>query len=172
MNSIVNITPPPPSKITVILRYFLYPIICISLIVLLCFITLKDRFSLWQFMSYEFPYTFLIGAFFVIPLTFWHGGHRLRSIKFDCKNQTFNIEYLNFFFREKRRLIHWKEFEYWVYHRRAPFLFFRITVIIIRDKVSKKKLIFSSGLGWKSKQLDVVAEKINSYIKKEPKIYL
>ena len=69
-------------------------------------------------------------------------------------------------------LIHWKEFEYWVYHRRAPFLFLRITVIIIRDKISKKNLIFSSGLGWKSKQLDIVAEKINSYIKKEPKIYL
>ena len=63
-----------------------------------------------------------------------------------------------------------KDLSYRIYHIRAPFLLHRVTLIQINDKKSKRTLIFASGLGWKRKQVDEIADKLKEI--KEPIICL
>lgn len=106
----------------------------------------------------------------VILLTFWYGGSRVISIEYDYDKKVLGLWHYNWLFCQRRKQIFLEDLGYRVYHIRTPFLFQKVTLIQIIDKKTKRTLVFASGLGWKRKQVDEIAEKLKEI--KEPIVYL
>lgn len=160
----------PKKRWEVILRYIMYPVICIFLLEIIVTITLLGHLTLKQIVLYAMPTMLKYIILSVVPLTFWYGGSRVMSIECDCDNKVLNLRHYNWLFCRRQKLILWENLSYRVYHIRAPFLFHKVTLIQINDKNSKRTLVFASGLGWKRKQVDEIACKLK--IIKEPIVYL
>lgn len=160
----------PKKRWEVILRYFMYPVVCIFLLEIIAMLTVIGHLTLKQIVLYAMPTMLKYIILSVVPLTFWYGGSRVMSIECDCDNKVLNLRHYNWLFCRRQKLILWENLSYRVYHIRAPFLFHKVTLIQINDKNSKRTLVFASGLGWKRKQVDEIACKLK--IIKEPIVYL
>lgn len=154
----------------VILRYFIYPIICILIVEIIAMLSVIDHLTLKQIILYAMPKMLEYIVPSVISLTFWYGGNRVMSIEYDYDNKVFSLWHYNWLFCRREKHIFLKDLSYRIYHIRAPFLLHRVTLIQINDKKSKRTLIFASGLGWKRKQVDEIADKLKEI--KEPIICL
>ena len=138
----------------------MYPVICILLIEIIVMISLLDHLTLKQIILYAMPKILAYIALPVFLLTFCYGGSRVMSIEYDYDNKILSLWHYNWLFCHRQRQISWDNLSFWVYHIRAPFLFHKMTLIHIKDKNSKRTLYFSSGLGWKRKQVDEIACKL------------
>lgn len=160
----------PKKRWEVVLRYFMYPVICIFLLEIIVMITLLDHLTLKQIILYAMPTMLRYIVLFVIPLTFWYGGSRVISIEFDYDNKVLSLWHYNWLFCLKQKRIFFENLSYRVYHIRAPFLFHKVTLLQINDKNSKWTLFFTSGLGWKRKRVDEIACKLKEI--EVPIVYL
>lgn len=148
----------------------MYPVVCIFLLEIIAMLTVIDHLTLKQIMLYVMPNMLKYIVLSVIPLTFWYGGSRVMSIEYDFDNKVLSLWHYNWLFCSRQKHILLENLSYAVYHIRAPFLFHRVTLIQINDKSSKRALFFTSGLGWKRKQVDKIACKLKEI--KEPIVYL
>jgi len=148
----------------------MYPVISILILEIIVMLSMIDHLTLKQIILYAMPTMLRFIILPVISLTFWYGGNRVMSIKYDYNNKVLSLWHYNWLFCRRQKQIFLENLSYRVYHIRAPFLFHRVTFIIIYDKNSKRTLVFASGLGWKSKQVDEIADKLKQI--KEPIVYL
>ena len=160
----------PKKRWEVVLRYFMYPVISILLIEIIVMASLLDHLTIKQIILYAMPKILGYIVLPVILLTFWYGGSRVMSIEIDYDNKILSLWHYNWLFCQRQRQISWENFSYRVYHIRAAFLFHKVTLLQINDKDSKQTLVFTSGLGWKCRQVDEIACKLKEI--KEPIVYL
>lgn len=151
-------------------RYCMYPITCMILIEVFVMVTLLDHLSIKQFVLYAFPEVLSYIVIPVIILTFWYGGSRIISIEYKYDDKTLHLCHYNWIFRRKQRSIPLDDLNFCVYHIRAPFLFFKVTLIQLKNVRAKRTWVFASGLGWKRRQVDEIANKLKEI--KEPTVYL
>jgi len=150
----------------VIVRYFMYQVFNIFLVEIIASMTKLDHMALEDIIIYVVPDTLKYSAIIVIPLTFRYGGNRVVSIEYDYDNKVLDLCHYNWLFCRRQKQILWENLNYGVYHIRQPYLYHKVTLIMIRDKNAKRSLVFASGLGWKRKQLDEIADKLKEI--KEP----
>lgn len=148
----------------------MYQVICIVLLEIIVMVTVIDHLTLKQIILYVMPTMLKYILLFVIPLTFWYGGSRVMSIEFDYDNKVLSLWHYNWLFCHRQKQVLWENLSYRVYHIRAPLLFYKVTLLQINDMSSKRTLFFTSGLGWKRKQVDEIADKLKEI--KEPIVYL
>lgn len=142
----------------VALRYFLYLTSSFLMLELLVMPSLLDHITLKQFVLYAMP---LVLKYFGIPvfiLTFWYGGSKVMSIEFDYDNKILSLWHYNWLLRRRHRQISFENLSYEVRHVLAPFLFYKVTLILISDKCAKRTIAFTSGLGWKRKEVDKIVD--------------
>lgn len=152
----------PKSRANIIFRYIMYPIVCLLIVEALVAVSLMDHLTLKQIVLYALPDPPLL-AFTVVTvllLTLWYGGSRVSSIEYDEASRTFVVWHYNWLFQHKRKVIHLDDLRFSDYHALAPFLFYKVTVIRLTDTRHRRTLFFTSGLGWKRKQVDEIAEKL------------
>lgn len=144
----------------------MYQASSILVVVLLVMLTLLDHLTLKQIILYAMPE---ILKYFGIPifiLTFWYGGSKVMSIEFDYDNKALSLWHYNWLLCRRHRQISFENLSYKVYHVVAPFLFYGVTLILISDKCAKRTVAFTSGLGWKRKQVDKIVDMLKEI--KEP----
>ena len=95
-----------------------------------------------------------------LPLTLWYGGSRITAIEYDNDSRTLSLWHYNWLFRPKQKEIPLCDLDYCDFQILAPFLFYIITVIQISDTRRRRTHTFTSGLGWKRKQVDEIANKL------------
>ena len=101
--------------------------------------------------------------FVIFPVTFCR-------YEIDNDSKTFVFWHYNWLFQHKRKVIHFDDFRYSVYHNMlTPYFFFLVTWMPIKDTRNKRILLFTSGLGWKRKQVDEIISKLKEI--KEPDRY-
>lgn len=144
----------------VVLRYFLYVASCIFIVELLVMLSLLDHITLKQFVLYGMPEILKYFGIPVFILTFWYGGSKVMSIEFDYDNEVLSLWHYDWLLRHRHRQISFERLSFKVYHVVAPFLFYRVTLILISDKCAKRTLAFASGLGWKRKEVDRIVDKL------------
>lgn len=160
----------PKKRWEVVLRYFMYPIICILIIEITAMLSVLDHLTLKQIILYAMPKMLVYIVPSVISITFWYGGNRVMSIEYNYDTEILSLWHYNWLFYRREKHILLKDLRYRVFHIRAPFLLYRITLIQIEDKKYKRSLIFASGLGWERKQVDEIADKLKEI--KKPIVYL
>lgn len=150
----------PKSRISIIFRYLMYSIACVIVVDAFVVATLLDHLTFKQIVLYAFPSILPYVVVMILPLTLWYGGSRITSIEYDNDNKTLRLWHYNWLFRPKQKEIPLCDLDYCVFHILAPFLFYIITVIQISDTRRRRTLTFTSGLGWKRKQVDEIANKL------------
>lgn len=138
----------------------MYLVINILLFEIIVMLSLIDHLTIKQIVLYAMPQ---ISSYFLIPvllLTFWYGGSKVKSIEYDDDSKVLSLWYYNWLFCPKQIHILLKNLSFQVYEMRAPFLFYRIPLIRIKDEDSKRTVIFTSGLGWRMKQVDEIVDKL------------
>ena len=88
------------------------------------------------------------------------------SVEFDYDNKALCLWHYDWLLRRRHRQISFENLSFKVYHVIAPFLFYRVTLILISDKCAKRTVAFTSGLGWKRKQVDKIGDLLKEI--KEP----
>ena len=146
----------PKSRISIIFRYLMYSIACALVVDTFVGATLLDHLTIKQIVPTMLPYVVVM----VLPLTLWYGGSRITSIEYDDNSKTLSLWHYNWLFRPKQKEIPLCDFEYSDYHILAPFLFYKIKIIQIADTRRRRTLVFTSGLGWKRKQIDEIVNKL------------
>lgn len=150
----------------IVLRYFMYLASCVFVVELLVMLTLLDHITLKQFILYGMPEILKYIAIPVFILTFWYGGSKVMSIEYDYDNKALCLWHYDWLLRRRHRQISFENLSFKVYHVVAPFLFYRVTLILLSDKCAKRTLAFTSGLGWKRKQVDKIVDMLKEI--KEP----
>lgn len=150
----------PKSRISIIFRYLMYSIACALVVDTFVGATLLDHLTIKQIVLYAIPTMLPYVVVMVLPLTLWYGGSRITSIEYDDNSKTLSLWHYNWLFRPKQKEIPLCDFEYSDYHILAPFLFYKIKIIQIADTRRRRTLVFTSGLGWKRKQIDKIVNKL------------
>lgn len=150
----------PKSRISIIFRYLMYSIACALVVDTFVGATLLDHLTIKQIVLYAIPTMLPYVVVMVFPLTLWYGGSRITSIEYDDNSKTLSLWHYNWLFRPKQKEIPLCDFEYSDYHILAPFLFYKIKIIQIADTRRRRTLVFTSGLGWKRKQIDEIVNKL------------
>ena len=150
----------PKSRISIIFRYLMYSIACVLVVDVFAGATLLDHLTIKQIVLYAIPSILPYVVVMILPLTLWYGGSRITAIEYDNDNKTLRLWHYNWLFRQKQKEIPLCDFEYSDYHILAPFLFYKIKIIQIADTRRRRTLVFTSGLGWKRKQVDEIANKL------------
>ncbi len=150
----------PKSRISIIFRYLMYSIACALVVDTFVGATLLDHLTIKQIVLYAIPTMLPYVVVMVLPLTLWYGGSRITSIEYDDNSKTLSLWHYNWLFRPKQKEIPLCDFEYSDYHILAPFLFYKIKIIQIADTRRRRTLVFTSGLGWKRKQIDEIVNKL------------
>ena len=150
----------PKSRISIIFRYLMYSIACALVVDTFVGATLLDHLTIKQIVLYAIPSILPYVVVMILPLTLWYGGSRITAIEYDNDNKTLRLWHYNWLFRQKQKEIPLCDFEYSDYHILAPFLFYKIKIIQIADTRRRRTLVFTSGLGWKRKQVDEIANKL------------
>ena len=150
----------PQSRISIIFRYLMYSIACALVVDTFVGATLLDHLTIKQIVLYAIPTMLPYVVVMVLPLTLWYGGSRITSIEYDDNSKTLSLWHYNWLFRPKQKEIPLCDFEYSDYHILAPFLFYKIKIIQIADTRRRRTLVFTSGLGWKRKQIDEIVNKL------------
>ena len=150
----------PQSRISIIFRYLMYSIACVLVVDVFVGATLLDHLTIKQIVLYAIPTMLPYVVVMVLPLTLWYGGSRITSIEYDDNSKTLSLWHYNWLFRPKQKEIPLCDFEYSDYHILAPFLFYKIKIIQIADTRRRRTLVFTSGLGWKRKQIDEIVNKL------------
>ena len=150
----------PKSRISIIFRYLMYSIACVLVVDVFVGATLLDHLTIKQIVLYAIPTMLPYVVVMVLPLTLWYGGSRITSIEYDDNSKTLSLWHYNWLFRPKQKEIPLCDFEYSDYHILAPFLFYKIKIIQIADTRRRRTLVFTSGLGWKRKQIDEIVNKL------------
>ncbi|MDY6288851.1 MAG: hypothetical protein SPM02_05310 [Bacteroidales bacterium] len=150
----------PKSRISIIFRYIMYSIACVIVVDAFVGATLLDHLTFKQIVLYAFPSMLPYVVVLVLPLSLWYGGSRITAIEYDNDSRTLSLWHYNWLFRQKQKEIPLCDLEYSDYHILAPFLFYKIKIIQIADTRRRRTLVFTSGLGWKRKQVDVILNKL------------
>lgn len=150
----------PKSRISIIFRYLMYSIACVLVVDVFVGATLLDHLTIKQIVLYAIPSMLPYVGVMALPLTLWYGGSRITSIEYDDNSKTLSLWHYNWLFRPKQKEIPLCDFEYSDYHILAPFLFYKIKIIQIADTRRRRTLVFTSGLGWKRKQIDEIVNKL------------
>lgn len=150
----------------VVLRYFLYQASSILVVVVFATVPLLDHITLKQFILYALPDTLKYTAIPIFILTFWYGGSKVMSVKFDYDNKALCLWHYDWLLRRRHRQISFENLSFKVYHVLAPCLFYGVTLILISDKNAKRTVAFTSGLGWKRKLVDKIVDMLKEI--KEP----
>ena len=150
----------PKSRISIIFRYLMYSIACVIVVDAFVGATLLDHLTFKQIVIYAFPSMLPYVVVLVLPLSLWYGGSRITAIEYDNDSRTLSLWHYNWLFRQKQKEIPLCDFEYSDYHILAPFLFYKIKIIQISDTRRRRTLVFTSGLGWKRKQVDEILNKL------------
>ena len=150
----------PKSRISIIFRYIMYSIACVIVVDAFVVATLLDHLTFKQIVLYAFPSMLPYVVVLVLPLSLWYGGSRITAIEYDNDSRTLSLWHYNWLFRQKQKEIPLCDFEYSDYHILAPFLFYKIKIILISDTRRRRTLVFTSGLGWKRKQVDEILNKL------------
>ena len=150
----------PKSRISIIFRYLMYSIACALVVDVFAGATLLDHLTIKQIVLYAIPSILPYVVVMILPLTLWYGGSRITSIEYDDNSKTLSLWHYNWLFRPKQKEIPLCDFEYSDYHILAPFLFYKIKIIQIADTRRRRTLVFTSGLGWKRKQIDEIVNKL------------
>ena len=150
----------PKSRISIIFRYLMYSIACALVVDTFVGATLLDHLTIKQIVLYAIPTMLPYVVVMVLPLTLWYGGSRITAIEYDNDNKTLRLWHYNWLFRQKQKEIPLCDLEYSDYHILAPFLFYKIKIIQIADTRRRRTLVFTSGLGWKRKQIDEIVNKL------------
>lgn len=154
------------SRWSIILRYLLYQIACILVVEAIVGVSLLDHSTIKQIVLYVWP---LMLPYIVVPvllLSFWYGGSRVISIEYDDDSKTLHLLHYNWLLQQKQKDILLSDLKFRIYHVVSPFLLYRVVLILISDTKRKRTLAFTSGLGWKWKQVDEIADKLKEI--KEP----
>ena len=138
----------------------MYSIACALVVDTFVGATLLDHLTIKQIVLYAIPTMLPYVVVMVLPLTLWYGGSRITSIEYDDNSKTLSLWHYNWLFRPKQKEIPLCDFEYSDYHILAPFLFYKIKIIQIEDTRRRRTLVFTSGLGWKRKQIDEIVNKL------------
>jgi hypothetical protein len=150
----------PKSRISIIFRYLMYSIACVLVVDVFAGATLLDHLTIKQIVLYAIPSILPYVGVMALPLTLWYGGSRITAIEYDNDNKTLRLWHYNWLFRQKQKEIPLCDLEYSDYHILAPFLFYKIKIIQIADTRRRRTLVFTSGLGWKRKQIDEIVNKL------------
>ncbi len=150
----------PESRISIIFRYLMYSIACVIVVDAFVVATLLDHLTFKQIVLYAFPSMLPYVGVMALPLTLWYGGSRITAIEYDNDSRTLSLWHYNWLFRPKQKEIPLCDLDYCDFQILAPFLFYIITVIQISDTRRRRTLTFTSGLGWKRKQVDEIANKL------------
>ncbi len=150
----------PKSRISIIFRYIMYSIACVIVVDAFVVATLLDHLTFKQIVLYAFPSMLPYVVVLVLPLSLWYGGSRITAIEYDNDSKTLSLWHYNWLFRQKQKEIPLCDLEYSDYHILAPFLFYKIKIIQIADTRRRRTLVFTSGLGWKRKQVDEILNKL------------
>lgn len=150
----------PKSRISIIFRYLMYSIACVIVVDAFVGATLLDHLTFKQIVLYAFPSMLPYVVVLVLPLSLWYGGSRITAIEYDNDSRTLSLWHYNWLFRPKQKEIPLCDLDYCDFQILAPFLFYIITVIQISDTRRRRTLTFTSGLGWKRKQVDEIANKL------------
>ena len=150
----------PKIRISIIFRYLMYSIACVLVVDVFAGATLLDHLTIKQIVLYAIPSILPYVVVMILPLTLWYGGSRIIAIEYDNDNKTLRLWHYNWLFRQKQKEIPLCDLEYSDYHILAPFLFYKIKIIQIADTRRRRTLVFTSGLGWKRKQVDEIANKL------------
>lgn len=150
----------PKSRISIIFRYIMYSIACVIVVDAFVGATLLDHLTFKQIVLYAFPSMLPYVVVLVLPLSLWYGGSRITAIEYDNDSKTLSLWHYNWLFRQKQKEIPLCDLEYSDYHILAPFLFYKRKIILISDTRRRRTLVFTSGLGWKRKQVDEIANKL------------
>lgn len=150
----------PQSRISIIFRYIMYSIACVIVVDAFVVATLLDHLTIKQIILYAIPSMLPYIGVMALPLTLWYGGSRITSIEYDNDSRTLSLWHYNWLFRPKQKEIPLCDLDYCDFQILAPFLFYIITVIQISDTRRRRTLTFTSGLGWKRKQVDEIANKL------------
>ena len=150
----------PKSRISIIFRYIMYSIACVIVVDAFVGATLLDHLTFKQIVLYAFPSMLPYVVVLVLPLSLWYGGSRITAIEYDNDSRTLSLWHYNWLFRQKQKEIPLCDFEYSDFHILAPSLFYKIKIILISDTRRRRTLVFTSGLGWKRKQVDEIANKL------------
>ena len=150
----------PKSRISIIFRYLMYSIACVLVVDVFAGATLLDHLTIKQIVLYAIPSILPYVVVMILPLTLWYGGSRITAIEYGNDNKTLRLWHYNWLFRQKQKEIPLCDLEYSDYHILAPFLFYKIKIIQIADTRRRRTLVFTSGLSWKRKQVDEIANKL------------
>lgn len=150
----------PKSRISIIFRYIMYSIACVILVDVFAGATLLAHLTIKQIILYAIPSMLPYVGVMALPLTLWYGGSRITAIEYDNDSRTLSLWHYNWLFRPKQKEIPLCDLDYCDFQILAPFLFYIITVIQISDTRRRRTLTFTSGLGWKRKQVDEIANKL------------
>ena len=150
----------PKSRISIIFRYIMYSIACVIVVDVFAGATLLDHLTIKQIILYAIPSMLPYVGVMALPLTLWYGGSRITAIEYDNDSRTLSLWHYNWLFRPKQKEIPLCDLDYCDFQILAPFLFYIITVIQISDTRRRRTLTFTSGLGWKRKQVDEIANKL------------
>ena len=150
----------PKSRISIIFRYLMYSIACVLVVDVFVGATLLDHLTIKQIVLYAIPSMLPYVGVMALPLTLWYGGSRITAIEYDNDSRTLSLWHYNWLFRPKQKEIPLCDLDYCDFHILAPFLFYIISVIQISDTRRRRTLTFTSGLGWKRKQVDEIANKL------------
>ena len=150
----------PQSRISIIFRYLMYSIACVLVVDVFVGATLLVHLTIKQIVLYAIPSILPYVVVMILPLTLWYGGSRITAIEYGNDNKTLRLWHYNWLFRQKQKEIPLCDLEYSDYHILAPFLFYKIKIIQIADTRRRRTLVFTSGLSWKRKQVDEIANKL------------
>ena len=160
----------PKSRASILFRYLMYQIGSLLVLEVFVGLTLIDHLTIKQIVLYTWPAMLPYIVVPVLAFTLWYGGSRVSFIEYDYDSKTFVFWHYNWLFQHKSKVIHFDDFRYRVYHiMLTPYFFFLVTWIPIKDTRNKRILLFTSGLGWKRKQVDEIISKLKEI--KEPDLY-
>lgn len=145
-----------------ILQYFLYPVSYMFLLGTLGYASFSRRMALGDFVQYvllDWP-TLVWGVPLMLFFLWWYAGDKVVLFEYDANTRMFTVLYYNRFFSLKKQVISAESLRYQIFHTVAPIIFRGKVCIYIVDMKTMGSVDFSSGFGWKQKQVNEIADRM------------
>lgn len=162
----------PEKKSTIVFMYFVfYPMLFILAVETFSIILLLISGEEHLFRAIRFTTKVTTIATYPIWIFSSYATEKLKTIKYDEKENVLSVSYYNIFFRLDQKKFHLDNLDYKICLSHMPLTGIDVGVIIITDLSTKRTLMFESGLGFRKKDIEEIAVKLEE-IKKPTYSYL
>ncbi len=147
---------------TMIMQYIMYPLLYLITLEVICCIVFSNRMTTLEYIkniALEWD-SIAFDIFLTLFLLWWYGGDKVVSFGYNSEQRIFTIQYYDWCFRPKNMKIHAENIQYQVLHTPGPTILpFNVCIFLV-DRKTKKTINFSSGFGWKNKQVNEIADRL------------